>query len=221
MSLRKLAITFLILLLYGCGPSNEWVSETVRRSIEEKLTNDPTYSEYKLIVKSVTVVHESEGRYQGLVTVSLDDEEYQFPVTITADKENAIWRSEPGSFTFLFKHQMKKLEGVLGDGEAKEISAPSVPARSIAPPSDRQWSVSVGNVSSKEDAVKFVSNLKEAGLVGYSKSDEKFIKIYAGPYNDRATAHWVKDKLAKQIKTQMFVFEHKQEKTGVGLLVSP
>lgn len=203
MSLRKAVAVLVVAMLVGCGPSTEDVSNSVKDSVQQTLSTDPAYRDYKLNVKSVTVVHETDGRYQGMVYVDLDGEEYSFPVNITADRKNMMWRSEPGAFAFVLQHQLSK--------SARKPSAANT-AQSPLPPSatNAEWSVHLASLSNRSNADKLASSLKSYGFDAYILSAQNMNRVFVGPY-ERQQADAVRDQLHSQQKLDGFVVRYVKE----------
>lgn len=100
----------LTLALLGCSPSTEEVAANVKRSVEANFETNTQYQDFKLSVQSVTLVHEKDGRYQGMVTVVFEGEEHKLPISVLTDHTNTIWEIKPEAFAFIAQHELKKLQ---------------------------------------------------------------------------------------------------------------
>ena len=113
MKKRTLIHAFLALfsatLLFSCGTSKENLQNQIKSSFQEKMNNDESYSKYNIIVNGVTLVKASNNTYDGLVNVSLEDQKYDVPITVTTDGENMMWQTKPLAFGFLAQYELKKL----------------------------------------------------------------------------------------------------------------
>lgn len=203
---NALVLLMLVLIIQGCKPSKDWIAETTRQSIEETLRKDESFKDYEVAVQSVTVVQESDGKYQGLVKITLDNKEYTFPVVIIADRDNAIWRTEAGALSFLAQHEIAK---ALEPKERKE----DVERTSI-----HQWGVQVASTTDKKYMEHVVKALEQAGYKTYVHTVKERSRIYVGPYSERATAEWARDQLQRQQKLNGFVIIYEEPKSGYQLL---
>lgn len=214
MLVKFISVFIFSLLLSGCNPSADKVAEMVRESVQETLTTNPSYKEYGLNVKSVAVIHESDRRYQGLVTVYLDGAEYKFPVSITADNDSVIWKSEPGAFSFIAQHQINKLQMALKPEFTSKAEYP-------ASFSEMQWSVQVASLSSKEVAGRLLKSLQVAGYNSYISRSDDMNRVFVGPYKGRSNADIARDQIFRQQKLNGFVVRYEPEASGVELLSKP
>ena len=99
---------FLVVLL-GCGPKPERVSEMVLASMQEKFRTDSQLSTLGIEVVRVQVVKEGDNRFQGIATVKHEGDSHQVPVQITAEGDNVIWRTDSGAFAFVMQKAMRKI----------------------------------------------------------------------------------------------------------------
>ncbi|NVK21605.1 MAG: SPOR domain-containing protein [Kangiellaceae bacterium] len=53
---------------------------------------------------------------------------------------------------------------------------------------DQPWLIQIGSFSNKENASKLVENLRNQGFRAYQRVDEKFSRVYVGPYPDKKAA---------------------------------
>lgn len=103
MKAALIAITAAVLLLAGCSgsPDPAELSNKVRDSMQETLTNDPNFSDYDMSVVKVTLEQPDGAEYKGVATVRTPKgTERDVPVEVTADGSDVQWRTEPGAFTF-------------------------------------------------------------------------------------------------------------------------
>lgn len=59
---KALVFSALVVLLSGCGPSVDAVSQQAKLSVQEKLDTDENLKKYELKVRSVTAIHESGNK---------------------------------------------------------------------------------------------------------------------------------------------------------------
>jgi hypothetical protein len=91
------------LLLTGCGgtPDRAELSDQVRESMQETLTNDPNFSDFEMVVVKVHLDEPSGTEYNGVATIkTAKGTEREVPVEVTADGSDLQWRTEPGAFGF-------------------------------------------------------------------------------------------------------------------------
>ena len=106
--IRGVGVVLLALLLFGCGVSNEQIGETVKTSMQETFSSDPTFKAYNMRITSVIVVKESGNIYQGIARVMHEGVSHSVPVKITADGQNVMWEAEAGAFLFLAQAAAQK-----------------------------------------------------------------------------------------------------------------
>lgn len=98
-----IAIAAAVLLLTGCtgSPDPDELSNKVRDSMQETLTNDPNFSDYDMEVVKVTLEQPDGAEYKDVATVRTPKgTERDVPVEVTSDGSDLQWRTEPGAFTF-------------------------------------------------------------------------------------------------------------------------
>ena len=84
--------------MLGCQPSTSEIGVTVKKSMQHKFDSDSSFQNLHFTVRSVSVVHSRDNAYEGLASISSRGKSHDVPVKITADGENIIWQTEPGSF---------------------------------------------------------------------------------------------------------------------------
>jgi len=73
----------------------------VMQSVQHQLDTDQDLAQYHLSVQKVSVIPEFGNDYQGLATIrTKKGTERNVPIRVTADKDNMIWRTDPGAFLF-------------------------------------------------------------------------------------------------------------------------
>ncbi|MCY1362750.1 Cell division protein FtsN [compost metagenome] len=211
--LIRALITFLSFLwLAGCGPSNEKVAELVKSSMQETLSTDENYKEYNLNVQSVAVIHEADNRYQGLATIEYEGEPYKVAISITADSDNAMWKSEPGTFVFIAQHKIKKLQSLFKQGGEEQPKTSSVNVEQQPQYSTNlSWSVQIASLSNRDTANKLVSDLEKYGYKVYIRQTEGMNRVFVGPVDDRNKANRLRDQLSRQNKLNGFVVRFEPE----------
>ncbi|MDT4814896.1 rare lipoprotein A [compost metagenome] len=211
--LIRALITFLSFLwLAGCGPSNEKVAELVKSSMQETLSTDENYKEYNLNVQSVAVIHEADNRYQGLATIEYEGEPYKVAISITADSDNAMWKSEPGAFVFIAQHKIKKLQSLFKQGGEEQPKTSSVNVEQQPQYSTNlSWSVQIASLSNRDTANKLVSDLEKYGYKVYIRQTEGMNRVFVGPVDDRNKANRLRDQLSRQNKLNGFVVRFEPE----------
>lgn len=208
----------LTLALLGCSPSTEEVASNVKHSVEANFETNTQYRDYKLSVQSVTLVHEKDGRYQGMVTVVFEGEDHKLPISVLTDHTNTIWEIKPEAFAFIAQHELKKIEQEYQSLLPKaDREAPTQPAP--AQPSTGAWAVQVASLSDKSIAKKLVSELQRGGYEAYLTSTPNMNRVFVGPYDDRYQADITKDQLYRQQRLDGFVVRYKPEHVGAELLI--
>jgi hypothetical protein len=78
----------------------------VQQSVQHQLDTDQGLAQYHLSVPKITVIWEFGNDYQGLATIrTKKGTERNVPIHVTADKDNMIWRTDPGAFLFAAQEQ--------------------------------------------------------------------------------------------------------------------
>lgn len=206
----------LTLALLGCSPSTEEVAANVKRSVEANFETNTQYQDFKLSVQSVTLVHEKDGRYQGMVTVVFEGEEHKLPISVLTDHTNTIWEIKPEAFAFIAQHELKKLQELFNPAseERKEAPQPKPIQHDKA-----KWAVQVASLSDKTTADKLVSELQRVGYDAYLTSTPKMNRVFVGPYEDRQQAKLIEDQLRSWQQISGFVVRYKPDLTGAELLI--
>jgi uncharacterized membrane protein YciS (DUF1049 family) len=89
------------LMSCGSGTSKASLQNQVMASMQGKFETDSKYSPYKLTVKSVTLISTGSGAYKGIATIAYDGKDHDMAITVTEDKDNFMWQTESGAFSFL------------------------------------------------------------------------------------------------------------------------
>ena len=183
----------LVILISGCGPSIEEVSERTKLSMQEKLNSDENLKKYDLKVRGVTAIHESGNKYKGMADVEGDGESHQVMIDIIADGKNIFWEAKPMAFAFVLR--------------LKPQSPEPVP---IAPPQDKSiiWSVQVASLSSESTALQMMDYLKRAGYVVYRTQTDNKNRIFVGPISERGEADRIRQQLALDHNLKGFVVKY-------------
>jgi hypothetical protein len=106
----KIVCVFVLgLLLFGCNPSAENISETVKVSMQNRFYSNPAFSKYHLKVNEVKVIHDRDNHYQGIAKVEFEGVLHNVPVDVTASGKDVMWKVEPGSFGFIVAKELEKL----------------------------------------------------------------------------------------------------------------
>lgn len=101
------------LVLLGCGPSPEKISEFATSSMQQKFDTDPQFKEFGLKVIRVQVVKESDNRFQGIASIQHEGATHEVPVQITGSNDGIIWKIEPGALMFVAQKEFQKLQKAL------------------------------------------------------------------------------------------------------------
>jgi len=96
-----IGVMLVLLLLVGCGKSNNRIAKTVKASLQRNLYEDPQYSNLNLTVTDLTVVKLNKQNYTGIAKVKYGEVEHDVPLTITVDGTNITWDFEPGAMSFV------------------------------------------------------------------------------------------------------------------------
>ncbi|MDR1143254.1 MAG: hypothetical protein LBK77_03420 [Spirochaetaceae bacterium] len=76
------------LLIMGCGISKEDLTEQVKLSIEETLTERGLEG---FTVKDLTLIEKGKNEYRGLLEVESDGETEKITINVTVDGDNLMW----------------------------------------------------------------------------------------------------------------------------------
>ncbi|GEM_PF-2356151 len=96
-----IAVMMVLLLLVGCGKSNDRIAKTVKTSLQRNLSEDPQYSNLNLMVTDVTVNKQNRQNYTGIAKIKYADEDHEVPLKITVEGTNITWDFEPGALSFI------------------------------------------------------------------------------------------------------------------------
>ena len=193
MQRKTLLLAFLVILISGCGPSIEEVSEQTKLSMQEKLNSDENLQKYDLKVRSVTAIHESGNKYKGMADVEGEGERHQVTKDIIADGKNIFWEAKPMAFAFVLRLKPKPPE-----------TAPVEPVqnKSII------WSVQVASLSSESTALQMMDYLKRAGYVVYRTQTDNKNRIFVGPISERGEADRIRQQLDRDHQLKGFVVRY-------------
>ncbi|WP_282410945.1 SPOR domain-containing protein [Pseudomonas sp. PS02303] len=193
MQRKTLVLAFLVILISGCGPSIEEVSEQTKLSMQEKLNSDENLKKYDLKVRSVTAIHESGNKYKGMADVEGEGENHQVTIDIIADGKSIFWEAKPMAFAFVLRLKPKPLE-----------TAPVEPVqnKSII------WSVQVASLSSETTALQLMENLKRAGYGVYRTQSDGKNRIFVGPISERGEADRIRQQLDRDHNLKGFVVRY-------------
>jgi hypothetical protein len=80
--------------------------------MRDTFSRDSQFKQFNLDVTKVQVFKQSKTKYQGLATVVYDGMTHDVPVDITVDGKNVMWKTDPGSFSFIAQKQLEKLQSI-------------------------------------------------------------------------------------------------------------
>ena len=109
---HKILIIFLsliILNLFSCRISKEEMEKSIVESFQKKMDTDADYKEYGMKVQKVGLIKTAPNFYEGIVTVLMDDNEYNISITVKTDSNSYMWETKEGAFNFLLQKRLKKL----------------------------------------------------------------------------------------------------------------
>ncbi len=95
--------------LLSCSMNREEMQNQIKTSFQQKMDSDSQYSKYKMIANSVTLVKSGNNTYDGMVNITLDGQQYDVAISVTADNDTFIWQTKPMAFSFLAEYELKKL----------------------------------------------------------------------------------------------------------------
>jgi hypothetical protein len=100
----------LIILLFSCniGISKHDLEQEITKNFQEKLDTG-SLKEYNISVKKVGLVRTSTNNYDGIITVLLENEEYNIALSVKTDIDSYIYEIKDGSFDFLKPYMLKKM----------------------------------------------------------------------------------------------------------------
>ena len=82
------------------------VGGAVKTSMQRQFDTDGRFAPYHLQVEKVDVVKQTGNQYEGLAVIrSAKGIDHNVEVQVTADGENFIWKTAPGSFAFTVLEQ--------------------------------------------------------------------------------------------------------------------
>jgi len=90
-----------VLAISGCKPSVEDTTKSVQSSMQSKFDSDDDFSKYHMIVDSVSLVRESDNKFNGVAHIKYKGKEHEIPIKVTADNKNVLWETENFAFSFL------------------------------------------------------------------------------------------------------------------------
>ncbi|WP_348750296.1 SPOR domain-containing protein [Pseudomonas rhodesiae] len=198
MQRQTLVLAFLVMLISGCGPSIEEVSEQTKLSMQEKLNSDENLKKYDLKVRGVTAIHESGNKYKGLADVEGEGESHKVTVDIIADGKSIFWEAKPMAFAFVLRLKPKPLE---------TPPVAQVQNKSII------WSVQVASLSSETKALQIMDYLKRAGYGVYRTQSDDKNRIFVGPISERAEADRIRQQLDRDHNLKGFVVRYLPQPT--------
>ena len=99
--MKKIYSTVMVALLFAmslcfasCGPSTSDIEETTKQIIVDKVKEAGS----TLVIKDLTLVKESDNKYDGIATCTLDGEDIELDVDVTCDGDNVIASWQPIGF---------------------------------------------------------------------------------------------------------------------------
>ena len=95
-TLKLLTALLMLLSVTNCSKSPNDLAEEVKIDMQKIFNSDPDIKPHQLTVTGVTVVKESENKYNGIAVVSKNGKPYSASVSITYDGDNLLWELEPG-----------------------------------------------------------------------------------------------------------------------------
>lgn len=192
MKIRAIASAALLLIV-GCGPSNQDVEEIVKASMQKTFSTDSKYGKYRMSVQRVMVIHEEGNRYQGMADIQYEGKTYNVALEITSDGSNVIWKAAQGAFLFLAQHEIAKLQSFF------EIDSNAKPT-SFSFKFDGDWTVQAASLSFPERAEKLKKDLQSKGYSSYIVIKDGMNRVFVGPISDRVEAERVRDKIHQEFK---------------------
>ena len=111
-SVMCMSIVFstLVFALASCGISKGDMERGIEHSFQEKMDIDPLYSKYKIKVQKVTLVKSASNKYDGLVSVTLNDETHNVGITVESAGKEFTWETKPLAFSFLVKYELENFD---------------------------------------------------------------------------------------------------------------
>lgn len=77
------------------------IAHGVKTSMQNKFDTDQQFSQYHLVVSSVSVLHKSGNEYDGMAVVhGPQNVDHNVDVHVTAEANRIMWVSEPGAFAW-------------------------------------------------------------------------------------------------------------------------
>jgi hypothetical protein len=99
-----------VLLLSSCGLTKETIQQGIKRDFQEKMDTDENYKKYGMKVQKVALVKSGTYSYDGFVTVLLDNETRDVPISVTTDGSSYMWETKPLAFAFLVQYELEHLD---------------------------------------------------------------------------------------------------------------
>jgi hypothetical protein len=87
--------------LVGCGMSEQQVSESTKRSMQQTFDIYAELQDAQLKVTDVQVLKRDGNRYQGIAKIVHEGAIHEVPVEMTVDGSNVLWKTERGAFMFV------------------------------------------------------------------------------------------------------------------------
>lgn len=97
------------LFMFGCGPSIDTLSGQVRGSIQQQFDTSEQFKSYGLKVEKVTLFHEQDKKYRGIVSVVHNGSAHDVVISVLADSNGFMWEAQPGAFMFLAQAEVQKI----------------------------------------------------------------------------------------------------------------
>ncbi len=98
----------LMLALGGCGPSRDQVESKSKELLQQSINSNEGLKDLGIQVSRVDAIKESDNKYKGLATVSMDGKDHQVSINILADSERIMVNAENGAFAFAAKKLVQK-----------------------------------------------------------------------------------------------------------------
>ena len=102
-TLLNIGIIALFIILCSCN-NNDKIIETVKESFQKEMDTAPNFREYGIKVTDVFVIKKDSKNYDGYVTISIQGDTHKVPITISKNKGDILWKSEPLAFVFLLRY---------------------------------------------------------------------------------------------------------------------
>lgn len=98
----------IFLMLSGCGASKSEIETSAKALTQKIIDQNETLKNLGIVVDRVDAIQESNNKYQGIAQVMMNGEHHQVNISILADGDKVLVKTEDGAFAFTAQAIIKK-----------------------------------------------------------------------------------------------------------------